>query len=249
MIPDAYELKRIVRAHRERFWMPDLLDGFEFAPVWRFADQERFDSDEVDALARRLAAGPQRLPHPDTIFELRDRGPQIRSQIVYARQRPDGIEALWLSLWRSPRRWTDVHAYVWIADGGVAEFAANPALEDVEMAEQCGQAAAAIVWRGLAILSQAADVRERRVPSTRRKPFARAGVQGWVWRQVAIDPARLRAATPPQGGSHASPRWHIRRGHWRQLADGRRVFVRQCEVGDPTRGGIVKDYAVEMPHS
>ncbi|EKE43391.1 hypothetical protein OCGS_2505 [Oceaniovalibus guishaninsula JLT2003] len=88
MIPDAYELKRIVRAHRERFWMPDLLDGFEFAPVWRFADQERFDSDEVDALARRLAAGPQRLPHPDTIFELRDRGPQIRSQIVYARQRP-----------------------------------------------------------------------------------------------------------------------------------------------------------------
>ncbi|KGJ18546.1 hypothetical protein [Paracoccus sanguinis] len=245
MIPDAYELKRIVRAHRDRFWMPDLLDGFEFAPVWRFADQERFDSDEVDALARRLAAGPQRLPHPDTIFELRDRGPKIRSQIVYARQRPDGIEALWLSLWRSPRRWTDVHAYVWIADGGVAEFAANPALEDVEMAEQCGQAAAAIVWRGLAILSQAADFRERQVPSTRRKPFARAGVQGWVWRQVAIDPARLRAATPPQGGSHASPRWHIRRGHWRQLADGRRVFVRQCEVGDPTRGGIVKDYAVE----
>ena len=47
MIPDAYELKRIVRAHRDRFWMPDLLDGFEFAPVWRFADQERFDSDEI----------------------------------------------------------------------------------------------------------------------------------------------------------------------------------------------------------
>jgi len=244
MIPNAYELKRIIRAHRARFWCSDLLDGFEFAPVWRFDDQAQFDSDEVDALARRLAAGPQRMPHPDTIFELRDRGTAIRSQIVYARQRPDGIEAVWLALWRKPRRWTDVHAHVWIADGGVAEFATNPALGDSELAEQSGQAAAAMVWRGLALLSQAADIRERPVPLTARKSMAREGVRGWVWRQVTIDCAKLRAASA-QGGSHASPRWHIRRGHWRQLADDRRVFVRQCEVGDPGRGGIVKDYALE----
>ena len=75
--------------------------------------------------------------------------------------------------------------------------------------------------------------------------MAREGLRGWVWHQVSIDPDRLRAATPPQGGNHASPRWHIRRGHWRQLPDGRRVFVRQCEVGDPVRGGVVKDYTVE----
>ncbi|KGJ23618.1 hypothetical protein [Paracoccus sanguinis] len=247
MIPDAYALKRIVRNHRSRFWKADLLDGFEFAPVWHFADQVGFDSDEVDALARRLAAGPQRLPHPDTIFELRDHGPNIRSQIVYARQRPDGIEAVWLALWRGPKRWTDVHVHVRIADGGVAEFESNPALADNDMAEECGEAAAAIVWRALAILSAAGDVKERQIAPGRRKSFAREGVRGWVWHQVAIDPARLCAAVPPQGGSHASPRWHLRRGHWRQLADGRRVFVRQCEVGDPTRGGVVKDYTVEVP--
>jgi hypothetical protein len=33
-------------------------------------------------------------------------------------------------------------------------------------------------------------------------------------------------------------------GHWRNLADGRRVFVRECEVGDRSRGGVVKDYEV-----
>ena len=33
MIPDAYELKRIVRAHRERFWCSDLLGAAEFAPI------------------------------------------------------------------------------------------------------------------------------------------------------------------------------------------------------------------------
>lgn len=244
MIPDAYALKRIIRSHRARFWAADLLDGFEFAPVWRFEDQARFDADEVDALGRRMAAGPQRLPHPQTIFELRDRGPAIRSQIVYARQQPDGIDAVWLALWRNPRRWTDVHVRLHIADGGVAEFEPNPALADTALAEQCGKAAAAIVWRALAILGTSADVSERQIAPSQRKPFARDGVRGWVWQQVAIDPERLRTASAELGGSHSSPRWHLRRGHWRHLANGHRVFVRQCEVGDAERGGVVKDYTV-----
>ena len=71
------------------------------------------------------------------------------------------------------------------------------------------------------------------------------GIRGWTWHQVEIVPERLIRPSEPQGGSHASPRWHIRRGHWRQLADGRRVFVRACEVGDPARGGVMKDYIVE----
>ena len=244
MIPDAYALKRIVRSYRTRFWAADLLEGFEFAPVWRFEDQARFDADEVDALGRRMAAGPQRLPHPQTIFELRDRGPTIRSQIVYARQQPDAIDAVWLAFWRNPRRWTDVHVRLHIADGGVAEFEPNPALADTALAEQCGKAAAAIVWRALAILGTSAEVSERQISPSQRKPFARDGVRGWVWQQVAIDPERLRTASAELGGSHASPRWHLRRGHWRHLANGHRVFVRQCEVGDAERGGVVKDYTV-----
>ncbi|MBN8892839.1 MAG: hypothetical protein J0H91_21365 [Rhodospirillales bacterium] len=29
-------------------------------------------------------------------------------------------------------------------------------------------------------------------------------------------------------------------------ADGRSTFVRQCEVGDRTRGGVVKDYCIDL---
>ena len=58
-------------------------------------------------------------------------------------------------------------------------------------------------------------------------------------------PERLvRLSEAQGGGTHASPRSRIRRGHWRQLADGRRVFVRACEVGDPEHGGVVKDYII-----
>lgn len=48
----------------------------------------------------------------------------------------------------------------------------------------------------------------------------------------------------PQGGTHASPRAHQRRGHWRNLKSGKRVFVRDCWVGDRSLGAVFKDYQV-----
>lgn len=41
--------------------------------------------------------------------------------------------------------------------------------------------------------------------------------------------------------------WHERRGHWRQMRSGKRVWVRHCEVGSKDRGGIVHDYVVVTP--
>jgi hypothetical protein len=71
-------------------------------------------------------------------------------------------------------------------------------------------------------------------------------VRGWTYRIADIQPRVIAAALAEHRGSHASPRWHIRRGHWRQLADGRRVFVRECQVGDVSRGGVVKDYRIDL---
>lgn len=47
-----------------------------------------------------------------------------------------------------------------------------------------------------------------------------------------------------QGGSHASPRFHVRRGHIRRLASGGTTWVRQCSVGNADLGKITKDYNV-----
>jgi hypothetical protein len=62
------------------------------------------------------------------------------------------------------------------------------------------------------------------------------------WHTVAL-PARS-ARSGGLGGTHASPRWHERRGHWRTTPAGKRVFVRQCWVGDASKGTIFKDYKV-----
>ena len=45
------------------------------------------------------------------------------------------------------------------------------------------------------------------------------------------------------GGTHASPRVHLRRGHIRKIESGRRVWVQACVVGS-THGMVLKDYRI-----
>ena len=51
--------------------------------------------------------------------------------------------------------------------------------------------------------------------------------------------------TESKGGTHASPRLHTRRGHFRKLPNGGRTYVRSCKVGDSSHGLIDKDYKLK----
>ena len=95
MIPDAYGLKRIVRAHRDRFWCSDLLEAAEFAPIYFFGDQAAFDGDSVDRAMTRVLTGSLRLPHPSVIFEVREQHAPPSGLIVCARADGDVVEATW----------------------------------------------------------------------------------------------------------------------------------------------------------
>jgi hypothetical protein len=66
------------------------------------------------------------------------------------------------------------------------------------------------------------------------------------FRLIKIDGYKPQLPSLPQG-THASPRQHWRRGHWRNLASGKRVFVKPMLVGDEKNGKIIKDYIVEEP--
>ena len=63
------------------------------------------------------------------------------------------------------------------------------------------------------------------------------------WHTVTVEP--LKPKGEHQGGTHASPRLHDRRGHWRTIRKtGERVWVRQCKVGDASKGAVFHDYKV-----
>ncbi|MGP6089774.1 hypothetical protein [Antarctobacter jejuensis] len=244
MIPEAYEFKRLASEFRRTSIYGFLFEGIEEAPVYHFADQAAFDSDEVDALGPLIMDKPLLLPHPAVVFEVKDRDPIRSSLLVYARQFDDRVEAGFVFRDGKRRKWTDCLVHAVFAEPGVAEVTAHPKLSTDE-ANVYHAVATGIVWRALSILAHAGEARDRKVMPAQRAGYAKAGVRGWTWHQVTIDLERARAKQPPAGGTHASPRWHIRRGHWRQLADGRRVFVRECQVGDPAQGGVVKDYMVK----
>lgn len=62
------------------------------------------------------------------------------------------------------------------------------------------------------------------------------------WRTVTIEPPKPKSESI--GCTHASPRKHQRRGHWRNHPNGKRVWVRDCWVGDASKGIVFKDYLV-----
>jgi hypothetical protein len=62
-----------------------------------------------------------------------------------------------------------------------------------------------------------------------------------VYRVLSI--SGQSANSDDRGGTHASPRIHLRRGHIRRLPIGP-VWVNACVVGDKSRGIVTKDYAV-----
>ena len=63
------------------------------------------------------------------------------------------------------------------------------------------------------------------------------------WHTVEITPPTPK--NDPQGGTHASPRLHDRRGHFRLIKKtNKRVWVNQCKVGSANLGAVFKDYTI-----
>lgn len=244
MIPYAYELKSIVARQRHKFWCSAALSKLPAAPVYLFPDQDQFDSEAVWELVQQRHDEPLRLPHDEVLFELPHWDPRVGARVAFVRQIGEVVEGFLFYRMQPAAKWTDVHSYAVFSERGIADVESNSKFDNAEEANRHAGVLASLVWRAAGLLATAAETRDVPFPRTRRPKLARAGVCGWTFRTVDIDLARVRAATPQTNGSHASPRWHIRRGHWRILADGRRIFVRSCEVGDATRGGVIKDYRI-----
>lgn len=73
------------------------------------------------------------------------------------------------------------------------------------------------------------------------KKIRQGKVPTYDWTTIVVEPSKPK--NEPQGGTHASPRWHERRGHWRHIKKtGKQVWVKNCEVGDKARGAVFHDY-------
>lgn len=81
-----------------------------------------------------------------------------------------------------------------------------------------------------------------------QKRLAKGKVPFFTYRTLHITGDEAPRAGTVATGTKASPRLHLRRGHIRRLADGRRIWIRAMLVGDKSLGMVTKDYAVHAPN-
>jgi hypothetical protein len=68
----------------------------------------------------------------------------------------------------------------------------------------------------------------------------------WEVKTLVIKTPVTHTVSEYKGGTHASPRQHLRRGHYRHYKKtGKIAWVNQCTVGSLTNGYVHKDYRVE----
>jgi len=78
-----------------------------------------------------------------------------------------------------------------------------------------------------------------------KKREARGKAPLFEYKVLMLDPQDVVGPRMNRGGTHASPRAHLRRGHIRRLP-GRNVWVNAAIVGNRRNGVVVKDYAVTV---
>jgi hypothetical protein len=177
-------------------------------------------------------------------WEGRSRNHQrMRMWLLVAGNDPeDGIV---LTVWRQPADQPPVSSpvMVYLIDDNKVRY--GPVDEDVIMDKTEAEMILGFVSAWYESLSRRC---EAYIPSvaqtfTNRRKIAQGKVPAYDWRTVVIEPTAPRG--DPQGGTHASPRLHDRRGHLRRLKSGKNVWVKPCKVGDPSRGVVFHDYKVK----
>lgn len=98
------------------------------------------------------------------------------------------------------------------------------------------------VWELIEALS-CRNVRAKKIEQPRlRKAGLSKGREFFDYHVLTIDGAHGESQT--LGGSHASPRFHLRRGHIRRHPTAGNVWVNACTVGDRSIGSVAKDYRI-----
>jgi len=195
----------------------------------------------------QMLPGALRLPFDVCWFEStqeqRNRSTQLDLQGVLAKQiDPDTIAAWIFVRNRSTKHWTLALTTKVTATGPDAVLRAWPTSHKEQAAGiiRC-------LWAFLSVLN-CVNVRQVEHPPSNalnaaRKKKGKPPI--YSYRTLVVDLNRTPEASGPTGGTHSSPRVHLRRGHLRQFQAGRWTWVQPHAVGNKSLGVVHKDYAVK----
>lgn len=131
---------------------------------------------------------------------------------------------------------------VYVIDEGQIRY--GPADENHEVPQDVAELMLSLVAMWLSSMDKGCAVYRPVVKQTftNQRKIAQGKPPTYDWITVYIKAKEAR--NEPQGGTHASPRLHDRRGHVRRLRSGKNVWVKPCKVGRAELGCVFHDYEV-----
>jgi hypothetical protein len=257
LVPRFLELKRMV-PHLRRFkdWYKPLVQRLADAPAFvvELAQDRKLGGKVLATAFTSAKAGELLLPCDPCLIEFT--GVDL-DYILMAYSHSSTPDAWLIAPWFDREEgwlpshfvtvfWPATLDYSIAATGKEVSVTRELFEKDSEWIQNTVNAVVVASW----LVAQAGTVETMQVGSTTRRLMQAKGIRGWQYRLVTLTPevAARAARSEHQGGTHASPRWHLRRAHLRRLKNGKMVAIRSCEVSTTEHGGIVKDYRVKDPH-
>lgn len=212
----------------------------------KVASAVNFDCGDVDEIPRAKGGewADARAPFPTTLLQFATPNSPVKSHALILWYEADngGVSIIAAERLREGHEWrTTLPFRVTRKDDGSFHFEEYGYNDTHEASTQFFAMALNLFY--VLGCSNVATV-DNAVPAALNKKRAKAGKFPVVEHKTLV--IRLdaqRNANKDQGGTHASPRVHLRRGHVRKMESGRRVWVQACVVGSK-HGMVLKDYKI-----
>ena len=234
-------------------WIDQYADSQEIGKALRAAvlGAVQFDCGPVDDIP--VGKGREfceaRAPFPNTLLQFETpSSPGASHALVLWREQPDGSVQIIAAQRRSDKEWLSVSpTTVTKNEDGSFHY------ERIGYDERNTEFAILMHARAMNLFyilgCSNVDTADNPAPAALNKKRSKAGKFPVLeYKTLILKLDAQRTSGQAAGGTHASPRVHLRRGHVRRLESGRRVWVQACVVGS-THGMILKDYKISTAGS
>lgn len=198
-----------------------------------------FDIGDVDIIWEfKLIDEMFRLPYKNTYFEMTCEGELVG---VIAREALDGNMFFEVAV-KKGREWAFITAGAALRNDETGEIDVTSAIGSDDRDHLAIAAYAFSIGKFLSAMNCSNVKRvEHKHPEKLQKARAKRGKKP-LFSYWTLELKQERTESDPLGGTHASPRLHLRRGHPRQYAPGKYTWVQPCVVGNKAAGMVHKDY-------
>lgn len=188
----------------------------------------------------------------------------VSKRVVIGTQTDNGVDCVYAGYWDKRQEWifapVGVRAWndsVWLGEHprqlcveALIHTSVKPALDrDPVLLQSLSTDATSELWillelcEALSCKNVVTEPIERIDPKINARRIRKGKLPLYETRRLVIEVPQADVARTSRGGTHASPRQHLRRGHIRRLPSGN-VWVNAHVVGSAAKGVIEKTYAV-----